>query len=378
VNQVADRLYQRNIQQKQLQAQAFEAGGPYLMNQLYGGGNPQQQTFTPNPNVQMPQTNDSNQNPPTNDGSMQSGQVPPMGQGQTQGGVGSPTPTNGVSTPQTSAQTMPSQNQVPGLTMNGQPVTDQTIHDTHSKLSPQQRQALANFGITDPSQAVGMGKGGQNFLAGYKTLGDLALQPGQQQAQALDLQNKQFEQSQQPTIAAKNQADLKNAQMAVPQTQAGKAAEEVSKQGQKTSATDTAQLALNQFAKSFMSTDQNGQLVDLTHPSSLPYVTGAKAALSKSTSGRMGGQAGGEMLKQANILGNSLVGILTANGRMNENAARDFVNGIIPAPDEPTPMKVKHLDDVQNFINTIKNGDANTLNTVIATITGSKGSAVRQ
>jgi hypothetical protein len=343
----AEMLIQNYYKNQQAKAGAFEAGGPYLMNMLYGNGQQQPPQYP----AQQPQ-----------------GQAPAQ--------VGTPLPSNGAATPASSAQTLQ-----PSVSGDVQPPIDPhapggTIHTSVNQIgNPDWGGIHAQKILELQKQMAGnaqMGKYGQTLNTGLKDQlsAEQALMGQEQFQQGQTRQQNQFNQSQD----AEESRFQRGQKTKVAESVAG----EVSKERQKKTSTDTAQEMLNTFAKTFISTDKNGNLVDLTHPSSVPFVTGAKARLSQSTSGRIGGEAGGEMLNKAQTLSDTVVGILTAGGRMTPDAARGIAQAMVPKPDEPTPMKIKHLDEVQHLIDTVKSGDQEALNTVISTLTGSPGSAIQR
>jgi hypothetical protein len=207
--------YNKYLEEQKLKAGAFEAGGPYLMNMLYGTGQP---TASTTAQGQVAGTAMPSQAPsaPT-----------PMPQGTA--GV-SPTP-QGIGQPQQASQ--PLMHPTSGL--------PQTIHDIPGPLTPQanagiggqnaQDQYLAGLGLR-PDQAgqLGMmGTFGNKALLGLKTVGDLALQPGQQALQQQAIQKGGFEASQQPIQAETNRQHLINEQQQIPNWIAGKSAEEQNK-----------------------------------------------------------------------------------------------------------------------------------------------------
>ena len=222
INEMAD----WKLKQQQLKAGAFEAGGPYLMNLLYGQGGQQGQQpgggIPSGPNQNMtPQNQPQGTNPPPQP---QGGQLPMAGMAQPQG-------------PQDSqpSSVIMDHAQATGFDPTGHAAQFSQPQPQNNGIGGQDAQAqyLAGLGLR-PDQAgqLGMmGKFGTGALQGLKTVGDLALQPGQQQLQQQGIQKGQFEQSQQPVTAAKNQQDLINEQEKIPFETATKSGELQGKYG---------------------------------------------------------------------------------------------------------------------------------------------------
>lgn len=225
-------------------------------------------------------------------------------------------------------------------------------------IAGQMQQSAQDYGPSRFGQANQQMLGGQ--LSALKTGMEAQKAPLEYEQARLGIQKTEGDIAMQPMQAAKTEQDYR---LATDKP----IAEEVSKQRQKTTATDTADLLFNQFSNSFMG--KGGE--DLTKPSAkIPFITGASAKLSNATGGRYGNKAGGDMLDQSKPLANALVGLLTASGRMNPSLANDFVEGIIPKPDQTTAQKQEKMKGIRQLIDTIRTGDENALNAVVGTLKG--------
>jgi hypothetical protein len=345
INQAAE----WNLNQQKLKAQAFEAGGPYLMNQLYGGGQQSQQQ----PPAQMPQVGAQPQQP-TGDSDTNPNPTTPPNQGQTQGAVGSPSQTNGNSSAQPSAQTPPSQPQwQPGQPLmhptSGLP---QTIHDhlaNNGIIQPDaQAQYLAALGL-QPRQAGqlgAMGKFGTSALQGLKTVGDLQQQP-------LAAQKMQNDIAMQPTEAAIKQQQLANEQQQIPQANKKTIAEEVSKQGADSQQIrDLQTLASNLHQSIGKDLGMGGNL---------------KGSLYQATGGRFGSSDAAAMQNATIPLATGLNTVLSHRFNAGEVAA--LGQSLIPQPKDTPQYQQQKLQNLNKLLNVMASGNEQNVRNVASAIT---------
>ena len=359
--------------QKALQIEAFGQGGPYLMNLINGNRtNPN----TPNPN----------QNPGIQPSSGNVGIPPVAGTpgGATMGNNGQPAQTSAQTlspnpspayangTPPASQGTSPGTGGVGGESPNaaqgwqpGQPMMHptsglpQTIHDHMQSQGiggqDAQAQYLASLGL-QPNQAgqlASMGQFGGRALQGLQTIGNLALQPGQQQLQQQGIQKGQFEQSQQPVIAAKNQQELINAQQAIPQKQKEVVASEVSKQGQDTQQIRNLQTLAGNLQKSI------GQNLGLG--------ANIKGNLYQATGGRIGSAAAANMQNSTIPLATGLNTVLSHRFNAGEVAA--LGESLIPQPKDTPQYQAQKLQNLNNLLNVMASGNEENVRNVASAIT---------
>lgn len=334
-----DKVTEYLNKQKQLKAGAFEAGGPGLLQYLYGGGSqPQAGGGVPSgPNQNMT----------------------PLAQQPQQGTIPAP---------QTQAQSI-------------QPSIDPhapggTIHTSINVVGNPDHGSIHAQKIRDLQQQMGqnaqMGKYGQTLNTGVKDQlnAETALMGAEQFQQGQQRQQQQFDTSQaneedrfQRSEANKIRGTVAGAQKDI---------------RQKATASDTAQDALNTFAKTFVGKGPKGEMIDLTAPSSIPFVTGASANVASKSGGRFGNKSGGNMVERRKVLANAMVGILTSSGRVAPQVANDLVAGLIPNPDELTNNKLEKMDELQRLIDTVRAGDQATIDNMISTLTNSDNSVLRK
>lgn len=302
VNALLDQYYKR----KELEMRAFEVGGPYLLRREFS---PNGTTASTTPQGQMAGTV-----PPSQ--SQQSAIQPNSNTGPVTAGMPSPSASTaniGQDTPQLG---IPQDSQPSSVILEHAAATGHDPTGHAAQFSSQQQQAQENYGITDPAQAVGMGKSGQTFLAGYKTLGDLALQPGAQELQNQATQKGQFEQSQQPTIAARNKQDLINSQQQNPNWIAGKTAEMQGKYGEQDIKTQQGIKALQDFSDSW---DQVGS--------------------------NLKGPKSGGLTSKAGSLFSGVAPDVTTFNKIRENTATALATALLPENARANPLMVKELAD---------------------------------
>jgi len=346
--------------QKALQIEAFGQGGPYLMNLINGNRtNPN----TPNPN----------QNPGIQPSSGNVGIPPVAGTpgGATMGNNGQPAQTSAQTlspnpspayangTPPASQGTSPGTGGVGGESPNaaqgwqpGQPMMHptsglpQTIHDHMQSQGiggqDAQAQYLASLGL-QPNQAgqlASMGQFGGRALQGLQTIGNLALQPGQQQLQQQGIQKGQFEQSQQPTIAAKNQADLANAQQQVPNWIAGKSAEEQSKYNAEDNKIQAGFLALGDYYKALQAVP--------------PNLRGAGVGIVTGKAGSAAGKQAPELVAANKARTAAITTLATAllpeSSRTNPQAVQEIAASLPSVADDPKVVSAG-FSDMYNKLN---------------------------
>lgn len=360
------------LKNKQLQASAFGEGGPYLMNLLYGKGGQ-----APPPNPPMPQTGGGNPPPQMGDSNQNSPPptAPPMGQqaSQGQGGVGGPSPTNGMASPQASAQTMPSQSQ------GGQapqppahPVTgfSQTIHDAHTHGGPEPTQYLGAQNQNEYQQKINGLKGNlsqSQAMYGGSTYGQkdqMNIMNQLKMAEASNASN-QFQQGQAAEQNRFNtgQANENSRFQAGQALNRGKSQSEVAKSTGDTMTT----------IKSLQSTlDQIQAIHNDPNNKSIPFAgnLGAKyAGMNPNTNSKWA-------QNQFNAQGVTEVGAgiieKLAEGRYNDAQAKRIADSFFPTGNQlGTKQGTQKIQRFQNYINQMKSGKIQEANAQLDAIAGS-------
>jgi len=321
VNSALENYYK----QQQLKAAAFEAGGPYLMNQLYGNGK--------QPVAPLPQTGDSNQNPTQ------------------QPGVGGGTPTNGMQSPQGTAQTMPGQGQ-------GQPSIDPhapggTIHTSVNSLGNPDIGGIHAAKIQALQQQMGqnaqMGKYGQTLNVGLKDQlsAEQALMGQEQFQQSQARQQNQFEQSQ-------------NAEESRFQRGQGqKRAEAIANKGAEQK---PAQIQVDLLQKSFKDLDSS-----LQKYYSGPAIPGS-GNLAKATGGHIGSKAGKSVIEDSEALVSNLNKALTSRfGLAGQSLLSESYK---VSPNETPDSAASKMSKIHSVINILDSANKEQIANFIETLNG--------
>jgi hypothetical protein len=320
---------------KQLQAGAFEAGGPYLMNLLYGSGQqasttPQGQMAGQQPPTQMPQAGDSNQNPPPPPTSAGS-----MGQGQT---AGVNYPTNGAATPQSSAQTL------------------QTPQQPQQDQQPSQAiQASINMGAPDFTGHLQRMQQLQGQMAGYQNMGKFGREQQQGVAAQMTGEKAALDAEQAPIQYAKAQQDLANSQQQIPMEQKKTIASEVSKQSQDSQQIRDLQVLTGNLQKSL--------------GPDLGMAGNIKGDIFRATGGRKGSNAAANMQNSTIPLATGLNTVLSHRFNAGEVAA--LGNSLIPQPKDTPAYRQQKLQNLNNLLGVMAQGnEQNVRNVANAIMTG--------
>ena len=313
-NKLSQQALQNYLLKQQAKAGAFEAGGPALLQTLYG---PQGQPTQP---------------------------------------TGPQAPTAGSQPP---APVTPSQPAAPASEAIPETIQATLNHPTlgvHAqKILDLQKQM---------GQNAQMGKYGQTLNAALKDQlnAEAALMSGEQFQQGQARQQKQFEESQNAEESRFQRSEANRIK--------GQVAGEVSKERQAQNVADTATGLLNTFKHKFLRMGNDGNVVDLTNPSKIPGKVALGEKIAKVSGGFYGNVPAKDMDESRQSLKNGLTSLMTSGGRMQPAAADDLAEAMIPSPEEPTAKKIEKIRDMKKFIGIIKSGNANALEDFISTLQG--------
>lgn len=329
--QAANQVLENYYNTQKMKAAAFEAGGPYLMNQLYGGGSqPPQQPNTGQPTSAVTGT--------------------PGIAGTPSGNVA--TQTYGVTSP--SAQTAPS-GQIPetiqaSLNMGHPDVTglysagNPNLGVHAQKIMDLQRQMAQNQQMGTYGQKVNQGVNEQ--LGAEK-----ALMEGEQFNAAQQRQQQQFEQGQ----AAEESRFERGQARQESQFQRGKVAEEVSKQGEMSS-------DIKNMKGMLQNLDKN--LGDYYSGHNMPGSSNAYQL----TKGRIGSQPGANVLNQGKPLVAAINRVLTRRFNTGENQL--LSDSLAPSPNDTPQYAADKMRMLHQLITTMETGNAENVNNILSVVKG--------
>ena len=339
VGQGINSYLENYYKQQQLKASAFEAGGPYLMNMLYGagsgggvaGGQTQQPAVQPSSGGMT--------NPPS------------------AGTPGGATPGNYGNSPQTSAQTMPGG--TPPIQQSGVP------QDQNQGQVPETIQASLNMGhpdltglYTQAQQYAPMGKFGREMTQNLATQAQLASAPQAAAQKDLEMKKTAGELAMQPTEAATKEQQLANARLENKLMLTKPVAEEVSKQtesnqriGQLKQMYNNLQTALSQ-----------------NKPSILGNVS---ADVFQATGGRRGSSGAANVMNAANPLATALNTELSR--RFNSGEVQLLSQALIPQAKDTPQYAQQKMGNLRQIINAMQSGNEQSVQNVANALIGGAG-----
>lgn len=328
IGQGIDNLVNYQLNEQKAKAGAFEAGGPYLMNLLYGK------------------------------------KAPGAPAGGTNG-IGASLPSNGAA-PQGSAQTLQGQTAQP----SGVPETIQRSLDLgHPDFHSLSSQA---------AQYSGMGKYGQNMLQNIKGQADLSMMPltAEEKEASIRASNAKFatpEQGQaivsgdpsavanayggQAPIDAYNNAAQKK--MEVQKSVAG----EVGKQGESVSNIGQIENAIGRMeqslkgSKPYPGANLAGKVVDVM-------------GTDKPFGLNIGDQAANDVNDAGKMLKGALASELTKSGRFTPYIVDSLTSAMVPTAKESPSNRAQKIQRSKEFLQVLKSGNQQNISNMVAAMTG--------